>query len=63
MFVFPGGQCLLALDVSGSPAPEEQQGPLLPAAVEAATTLSPLSGADKGESKYTLMGCDYKSSA
>ena len=44
----PGGQCLLAVDVPGPPPAEEQQGPLLPAAVEASAPHPPEPGSGQG---------------
>lgn len=49
VFIDLGGQRLLAVDIPGTSAAEEQQGTLLPAAVEAASTLSPVSRGNKGE--------------
>lgn len=51
-----GGQRLLAVDIPGPSAAEDQQGTLLPAAVEAPSSLSPESRGNKGE-----MGSDVGS--
>lgn len=48
VFIDLGGQRLLAVDIPGPSAAEEQQGTLLPAAVEAPSTLSPVSRGNKG---------------
>lgn len=48
VFIGLGGQRLLAVDIPGPSAAEEQQGTLLPAAVEAPSTLSPVSRGNKG---------------
>lgn len=44
----PGGQRLLAVDLPRAPPAEEQQGPLLPAAVAAAAPHAPEPGPGQG---------------
>lgn len=44
----PGGQCLLAVDFPRPPSAEEQQRPLLPAAVEASAPDPPEPGPGQG---------------
>lgn len=51
----PGGQRLLAVDLPGPPSAEEQQGPLLPAALEASAPHAP--GPGSGQGLAFLVSC------